>query len=93
MKKTHSIQKKINLLLGSLLLTGILWSQSVPEVTVNGHDASSWFAQNWLWIAGVIVLLVLIILFMGGSARSRRTTVTTDRNGHVQRTTSTEIVE
>lgn len=94
---TNSISKKINTFLAIFLMISLYASaQNMPEVTVNGKSAGSWFSQNWLWITVFVVVLLLVLLLMGGSSRRKRTTtVVTDRNGHVQRssTIDTETIE
>lgn len=69
-----------------------VWAQDV-KAEIKGEEVGSWFANNWLWVAGAVVLLILILLLSSGSRRSRVTTVSTDRNGNVKRTTTTEEVE
>lgn len=63
------------------------------KAEIKGEDVGSWFSQNWLWVAGVVVLLLLILLFSSSSRRSRVTTTTSTPGGHVNRTTTTEVVE
>jgi cytochrome bd-type quinol oxidase subunit 2 len=63
------------------------------KAEIKGEEVGSWFSQNWLWVAGV-VLVLLIILFSSSSRRSSRSvTTTSNRNGDVRRTTTTEEIE
>jgi hypothetical protein len=63
------------------------------KAEIKGEEVGSWFSQNWLWVAGV-ALVLLIILFSSSSRRSSRSiTTTTNRNGDVRRTTTTQEVE
>ncbi len=61
------------------------------KAEIKGDDVGSWFSQNWLWVAGVVLLILLIALFSGGARRSRSTTTTTNSNGKVSRTTTTDV--
>ena len=67
-----------------------LMAQESPTVKVNGNDVGTWFGNNWLWIAGLVLVLILILLFSSSSRSKRSTTVVTDRFGDVRRSTTTE---
>jgi hypothetical protein len=61
------------------------------KAEIKGDDVGSWFSQNWLWVAGVVLLILLIVLFSGGARRSSSTITTTNSNGKVSRTTTTNV--
>ncbi len=61
------------------------------KAEIKGDDVGSWFSQNWLWVAGVVLLILLIVLFSGGARRSSSTITTTNSNGKVSRTTTTDV--
>lgn len=63
------------------------------KAEVKGEDVGSWFSQNWLWVAGVVLLLLIILLFSSSSSRSRVTTTSTGPTSQVSRSTTTEVVE
>lgn len=68
-------------------------SNSSSSNTPTTADATSWFAQNWYWVAAGIVLLILIVAMSGKSKdkyRSSKTTVTRDNRGNEVRS-STEV--
>ncbi|MES2373712.1 MAG: hypothetical protein V4557_14125 [Bacteroidota bacterium] len=73
-----------------LVFQGSLLAQDV-KAEIKGEEVGSWFSQNWLWVAGVVLLLLIILLASGSSRRSRVTTTTTGPT-HVNRTTTTEEV-
>ncbi|MES2330362.1 MAG: hypothetical protein V4539_12215 [Bacteroidota bacterium] len=62
------------------------------KAEIKGEEVGSWFSQNWLWVAGVVLLLVIILIASSGSRRSVTTTTTTPTT-HVSRSTTTEVVE
>jgi len=64
------------------------------KIKIDEAEVSSWFARNWMWVAGGVVLLLLIVLF-GRSSSSRRktTTVVKDQYGDVRSVTTTEVKE
>ena len=70
----------------------IAWAQDTKVEVTTTNDVSSWLANNWMWVAGVVLLLLIIILFSGGSSRSSRskTTVYRKGDGTVSKTTTTE---
>jgi heme/copper-type cytochrome/quinol oxidase subunit 2 len=75
-----------------VIFQGKILAQDV-KAEIKGEEVGSWFSQNWLWVAG-IVLVLLIILFSSSSRRSSRSvTTTTNRNGDIHRTTTTQEVE
>jgi hypothetical protein len=72
-----------------LLPTIALWSQSVE---INGAEVGSWFERNWMWVAGVGVLLLVLAFAGRGSNRKRTsTTVIKDDLGNVKSVTTTEV--
>lgn len=93
--KTLLQKAKHTLLACSLMLLGFQNSLLAQDVKaeIKGEEVGSWFSQNWLWVAGVVLLLLIILLASGSSRRSRITTTTADRGGTVRRTTTTEEVE
>ena len=62
------------------------------KVEINGNDVGSWFANNWIWVTGLIAFLIIILLFsISSSKRSKsRTTVYRNHDGKVVQTTTTE---
>ena len=64
------------------------------NLKVNETEIKSWVSQNWLWIAGALVVLIIIIA-ASGSRRSKRktTTIVKDDYGNVKSVSSTEIIE
>ena len=82
--------QRLRYLITMFALTGciVAWGQESPEVKINGNDVGSWFGRNWIWVVAAIAILLLIVAFSGSSARSKRTTVVTDRFGDVRRSTT-----
>jgi cell division protein FtsW (lipid II flippase) len=61
------------------------------KININEAEVSSWFARNWMWVAGGVILLLLIVLFSrGSSSRRKTTTVVKDQYGDVRSVTTTE---
>lgn len=62
------------------------------KVQINGNDVGSWFANNWIWVTGLIAFLIIVLLFsISSSKRSRsKTTVYRNHDGKVVQTTTTE---
>lgn len=67
-----------------------LFAQDV-KAEIKGDDVGSWFSNNWLWVAGVVLVILLIVLFSSGSRRSKSTVTSTNSNGNVNRTTTTDV--
>jgi heme/copper-type cytochrome/quinol oxidase subunit 2 len=89
----NSIKAKIAAcILVLLAFQGSLLAQDV-KAEIKGEEVGSWFSQNWLWVAGVVLLLLIILLASSSSRRSRVTTTSTGPSGRVNRTTTTEEVE
>src|SRR4051812_46595248 len=73
------------------ILTIQLPAFAQEKIKINEAEVSSWFARNWMWVAGGVVLLLLIVLFSrGSSSRRRTTTVVKDQYGDVRSVTTTE---
>lgn len=60
------------------------------KININEAEVSSWFARNWMWVAGGVLLLLLIVLFGRSSSRRKTTTVVKDQYGDVRSVTTTE---
>jgi hypothetical protein len=77
-----------------MLTTTIARAQDKNEVDTG--EIKSWFEQNWIWVAGGVVLLILIILLSRGNKVHRfrvtrkTTTVIKDEGGHTKTVTTTE---
>lgn len=83
-------------------LTGILGLLLVSVIThaqnkeINTEEVKSWLEQNWIWVAGGVILLILIMLLSRGSKTNRfsgtrkTTTVIRDDEGHTKSVTTTE---
>jgi len=68
--------------------SGTTTSTTKVEIT---SDAGNWFANNWLWVAGVVVFIILLFALIGGGGSTRRTTVVReDGAGRVTRTTTVD---
>ena len=89
--------KKLSARTASLITTILLFlliqvpALAQDKVTINEAEVSSWFARNWMWVAGGVVLLLLIVLFGRGSSRRKTTTVVKDQYGDVRSVTTTEV--
>lgn len=88
----NTINKRISSLVAMVLMTVIYASaQESPQVKVNGKDVGTWFGNNWIWVAGLVLLLLIILLFSGRNRNKRSsTTVVSDRFGDVRKTSTTE---
>ena len=62
-----------------------------PAVQVNKEKVGNWFQQNWMWVAGAVLLIILIAAFSGGRSKSKTTTVVKDPYGNTKRVTTTEV--
>lgn len=84
----------INAIFSLMLTTTIARAQDKNEV--NTGEIQSWFEQNWMWVAGGVVLLILIILLSRGNkahrfrGTRRTTTVIKDEGGNTKTVTATE---
>lgn len=84
----------------AFLLFAIISVQSIAQETVSEkvekttveitNHPENWFANNWLWIVGVVVFLILFFALAGGSSFRRRTTVHNDPVSGRKVTTTTE---
>lgn len=63
------------------------------DIDVTSEDTSSWFARNWMWVAGAALLIILIAAFSGGARSRTTTTEVRDEYGNVKRVSSTTEVE
>lgn len=68
-------------------------TESVEKTTVEvTNNPQNWFANNWLWIVGVVVFLILFFALAGGSSFRRRTTVHSDPvSGRTVTTTEEDV--
>ncbi len=66
-------------------------STSTTKVEISA-DTGNWFANNWIWVVGVIVFIILLFALIGGGSSSRRTTVVREDMGpgRVTRTTTVD---
>lgn len=69
--------------------------QNEGTVSVDKAEVGNWFSENWMYVAGGVLLLIIIIFAMSGSSRSRtsRTTTVRETNDGVVRSTSTTTTE
>lgn len=77
-----------------LMLTAIA-VQAQDKIEIDTEEVSSWIERNWMWVAGVALLLLFIVLL--GRSRSgsrhdsrRTTTVIKDAQGNTKSVTTTE---
>lgn len=83
--------KKINLtVIFSFFVMAIVKAQD--SVVVDKQEAVSWLRQNWMWIAGAVVLIILIAALSGSKSRTKKITTTTlsDTNGNVKKVVTEE---
>ncbi len=74
-----------------LVCTQVL-AMAQETVEINQQEVKGWLQQNWLWVAGGVLLLILIIAFSRGSSNRRKsTTVIKDEYGNVKSVTTTEV--
>jgi protein-S-isoprenylcysteine O-methyltransferase Ste14 len=87
MKKTFIVPSFRALFAALLVLLVNIAAQAQEKVTVTTSktETTSWISDNWLWVAGGVLLLI-ILLAMG--SRGSRTTTTRD---HVTGTTTTTV--
>ena len=97
MKKMIGHLKWIYTSLAVIFLQAVAIAQETTEKTSTTKveitaDTGNWFANNWLWVAGVIVFILLLFALMGGGGRSTRTTVVREDlgTGRVTRTTTVD---
>jgi hypothetical protein len=76
---------------GSSTSSGSSSTSSSTKVEIS-NDTGNWFANNWIWVVGVIVFIILLFALLGGSSSSRRTTVVREDTGtgRVSRTTTVD---
>jgi protein-S-isoprenylcysteine O-methyltransferase Ste14 len=86
--------KALNVILFTLLTLGV---QAQDKVKVDTEQVESWFAKNWIWVAGAVLLLIIIALFSSRRNTTARkvnqrktTTVIKDPEGNVKSITTTE---
>lgn len=85
--------KKISLTaIFSFFILAIVRAQD--SVVVDKQEAVSWLRQNWMWVAGAVVLIILIAALSGGSRTRKTKTITTttlaDTQGNVKKVTTEE---
>lgn len=77
-----------------MLITTTVFAQD--KIEVDTGEVKSWLEQNWMWVAGGVVLLILIIALGRGNRTNRvrgtkrTTTVVKDPAGHTRSVTTTE---
>ena len=76
-----------------LLLAPFMTLIAQQDVKINGREVGSWFDRNWIWVAGVVLILLIAALVGRGSKRRKVTTVMKDDMGNVKSVTTTEVKE
>jgi len=76
-----------------LLLAPFMTLIAQQDVKINGREVGSWFDRNWIWVAGVVLILLVAALAGRGSKRRKVTTVLKDDMGNVKSVTTTEVKE
>jgi protein-S-isoprenylcysteine O-methyltransferase Ste14 len=80
-------------ILGLLLVSVIAHAQ---DKEINTEEVKSWLEQNWIWVAGAVILLILIMLLSRGkktngfSGTRKTTTVVRDNDGLTKSVTTIE---
>lgn len=84
--------KLIGILIFTMMSTIV---NAQDNIQINKAEIETWFEQNWIFVAGGLVLLVLLIALVGRSNRGRRgsrrtTTVIKDEQGKTKSVVTTE---
>jgi uncharacterized membrane protein len=81
--------------LPGLMLVSVISHAQNKEVST--EEVKSWLEQNWIWVAGGVILLILIMLLSRGTKTTNRfsgtrktTTVVRDNEGHTKSVTTIE---
>ncbi len=72
-----------------LLITLVLAAQD--KIELDTEQVKSWFEENWMWVAAIVLIVVMIALFSRGRGGKRKTTtVIKDADGKTKSVTTTE---
>jgi hypothetical protein len=85
------MKKSAIVVLATFFLVSAVHAQA--DVEVAGQDVGTWFKNNWMWVAGLVLLLIIILLSIGGKRKRKSTTVVKDDLGNVKSVTRTEEVD
>jgi hypothetical protein len=92
MKRIISFSLLASSFLLSMLLSGLTLNAQ-GKVEMDTNDIKNWLQQNWILVAGAIVLLIIIVALSRGrtvKGTRRTTTVVKDPAGHTKSVTTTE---
>ncbi len=74
-----------------ILLMITLVTAAQEKVEIDTEEVKSWFEENWMWIAAIVLIIVMIALFSRSRGGKRKTTtVIKDADGNTKSVTTTE---